>query len=665
MKLKGIGEKRLSELYEHGINDINDLVSYYPSKYIDYSNIQKFDPRSKELQSLHVKCSGLANMLFLPRFSSTKIPMTDISSNNNLLAVWYNQPYIKKQIKIGEEYLLYGKMSPTKYGEFVVQSYKVFSSEMLRPIPIYKPIGSIKSSAISTAIQDILSKNIFKSGIPENIERQFDLISINKAYNIVHHPTSISEISLAKKRIDIDTYVKLLSLKDLLNTKKEKPTKYVDWQDAFIEFKKMIPFTLTSSQENAISEIMTNMTSEYVMNRLLEGDVGCGKTIVALFAMYIAYLSGYQSVMIAPTEILATQHYNRAKALFGDKINICLITAKTPLKERKNIKNNLKNGKISLVFGTHSILSDEIEFKDLVLTITDEQHRFGVEQRNKLSNKSSFIDTLVMSATPIPRSLALTLYGDLNITTIQQKPYANAKRYTHIINTRKEKQLFEYIQKECINGKKVYIVCPAIYDENMQNDISNIEYLIKKLVKYEFFSQNLTVLHGKQNKKTQQESISLFISGEKPILLSTTIIEVGVDISGADTMVIYDADRFGLSTLHQLRGRVGRGENDSHIFCVLKDSASQSAIDRLEYFATHESGFDVAEYDFKNRGAGSILGTKQHGVSDFDMNLNFKDYEVAQNIFKEIKDSYSDTIRDITLDARQKYANIIDRVVLN
>ena len=666
MKLKGIGEKRLSELYEHGIDDIDSLVAYFPSKYIDYSHIDKLDPRSQAMQSLHVKCTGTPDSIFLARFNCTKAPMCDVSSNNNVLAVWYNQPYVKNQIQKDNEYLLYGKMSPKKFGEFVVQSYKKFDPTYLKPMPLYKPIGNLKSSPLSVAISDILDKTEFHSVIPAEIEKQFSLMSLNDAYKKVHKPSTMDDVGFGKSRIDIETYIKLLALKEILNTKVQKSTKYVDWKDTFTKFETFLPFKLTSEQEKVIQEIGNDMCSGYLMNRLLEGDVGSGKTVVAFFAMYLAHLSNQQSVMIAPTTILAQQHYDRAKNIFKNaNIEIALLTAKTSVKSRKNIINQLKNGEISILIGTHSILNDDIEFQNLSLAVTDEQHRFGVEQRNQLHNKSKNIDTLVMSATPIPRTLALTLYGDLNISVINQKPFANTKRYTHILKPKNEKDLYRYVQSECEKGKKVFLVCPTIYDENMQNDTTNIQNLLNKLIKMEYFAQNITIMHGKQNRDVQKEALDLFISGTKPILLSTTIIEVGIDIADADTMVIYDADKFGLSTLHQLRGRIGRGLCDSHLFCMVRDDITEMATSRLEYFATHESGFDVAEYDFKNRGAGSILGTKQHGVSDFDMNLNFKDYEVAQNIFNEIKESYSDTIRDITLDARQKYANIIDRVVLN
>lgn len=667
MKIAGFGEKRIAELAEYGISSVSALLSYFPNKYIDFSNLSKLDLKSKDVQSVRVVATGDAQCLFLPRFNSTKVPMKDVIGGSVFLAVWYNQPYIKKRIEKGKEYLLYGKMSPTKFGEFVVQSVKPFEESLLRPLAVYKPIGSIKTASIQTAVKDALVKTNIESVLDDTTEKKLGIIGLKEAYNMLHFPNNIQEVEIAKKRVDLDNYLKLFAVKDIILKKQKKQTQYLDFRLLKEEFESKLSFTLTSEQQKAIDEICTDMCSATIMNRLLEGDVGSGKTIVAFFALFVCAKSGYQGVLLAPTEILAKQHFERAKPLFEQfGIKVAYLCSKVKTTEKRQIIKDLENGEISILIGTHSVLGDDVVFKNLALSITDEQHRFGVEQRGKLSKKSTDLDTIVMSATPIPRSLSLVLFGDLNITTIKEKPFANAKRHTHIVPATKEKDMWKFVCEKMMNGQKVYVVCPTIYNEDMQSDISNIENISKKLQKIEYFAQNLTILHGKQKKEEQEQSLALFESGQKNLLLATTIVEVGVDVSGANILVVFSPDKFGLATLHQLRGRIGRGEQDGYCFCVVGLDVAQTAKDRLKYFSTHTDGFEIAEFDQKTRGSGNIFGTKQHGKTEFVSSFAFslESFEEAKQIYANLDFSIEQKQNLFDL-AKETYADIIKKVVLN
>ena len=640
-KLKGIGKKREESFFENDIFSCEDLTNYFPYKYYDFS---KTEPYADDGNVRLIKATAIDS----PKLVRARKNLSFVSCKMNdevghtFNAVWFNQTYIKSVLYLGINVYLYGKNSPNKKNTFNVlmmkkeEDVQKLGSSLL---PIYHSIDGIGQTSLHTAIEQALNEVEIKSIIPENILSKYNLMDLKNAYNSVHVPKDEQNIIKAKDRIEIENLLPVLATNEnqRIIGKDKRINNYKNITKLKGEFLSLLPFDLTADQNKAIDEIISDLSSATTMNRLLEGDVGSGKTIVALFAAFVAAKNNHQTAIIAPTEILAKQHFETAKKLFSKTdICVCVLTSSLAAQERREVLSKLKIKNNLIVIGTHSLLSNEICFNNLSLTVIDEQHRFGVEQRAALASKGTSVDTLVMSATPIPRSLALVVYGNLDISTLMSRPKI-ADIQTNIVIKSKQDDMWGFIKEKTQNNSKVFVICAKIDEENENNSI--LAYSAKNMFDYLctiFDKENVGLIHGKIKKETQNKIINDFKMGKIKVLVSTTIVEVGVD-TDSDIMVIATPERFGLATLHQLRGRIGRDGKKAFCFC-LADNLQGKSIDRIKFFKDNTDGFKIAEFDLKTRGAGSIYGTNQHGENDsLISNFSIEAYETAKQIFAELK----------------------------
>jgi ATP-dependent DNA helicase RecG len=553
---------------------------------------------------------------------------------------FFNQDHLMDKIKLNDSYYIFG-MIKFKYGkceminpeiEFVEKDYKAG-----KIMPIYSLTYNLTNNEITKIVKTALDTSFEKIEdiIPSSIKNRYKLISRKNAIKYLHFPQDSKTYTYAKKTIAFEKLlimqIGLISIKiKLVNDLFGIQMKDTELADLLLN---TLPFKLTNAQYRVISEIKEDMGKSKPMNRLVQGDVGSGKTIVAIYSMLIAVKSGFQSSMMAPTEILAMQHYETIKEYFeflNLKVNIAFLSGSTKAKQKINILNNLKNGNIDILIGTHALIEDNVEFKNIGLVVTDEQHRFGVRQRALLSNKGNNPDILVMTATPIPRTLALMIYGDLDISIIDEMPPGRQAIKTYVVKENQKVEMYNFIKDKVSEGNQAYIVAPLIEEsENMELDSAKE---IHKELETTFFSKfKLGLLYGSMKSSEKEKIINDFYKGEINILVSTTVIEVGVNVPNAVIMMILNSERFGLAQLHQLRGRVGRGKDQS--YCILvNESKSKKSKDRMNILAKTNDGFLVAEEDLKIRGPGDFFGTAQHGLSKYEVQNILSDVNVVQNV---------------------------------
>ena len=660
INLKGIGKKRLSQLNNEGIFSIEDLINYFPKKFYNFENIEGYD---EDGQNRLLLCKIVAEPKTV-RFKKTSYAISKVedSFGNIFSAVWYNQTYIKSVLHLNNEYYLYGRNSPKKTKTFVVALTRKKENIKEKYLPIYKKIGSFGSQNIANLIEQCFDYANFDSVIDGRIENEFGLFGLKKAYINVHKPTNIDDFEKSKIRIDIEKLVPL-AVKNLLQKTQillDNGKKYANLIGLYNDFAKILPFILTDEQKSVVNDIIDDLESKKTMNRLVQGEVGSGKTVVALFALYAAVKNGYQTAMIAPTEILAKQHYEKIKKLFfGQDIKIAYLSGKMSARDKRELCRQIKLGIVDIVIGTHSVISESVEFKNLGLAVIDEQHRFGVAQRAKMSAKGDNVDILLLSATPIPRTMAIVLYGDLNLSIIRNCPFKK-EISTNIVPKNKQLDMWKYIKEKTKYGSRVFVVCANIGDDEEDGSLSATN-VHKKLEKF-FGEENVALIHGKQSKEQIEKTMERFSSGQVSVLVSTTVVEVGVDVPEADIMVIVSPDKFGLATLHQLRGRVGRSGKESYCFC-LANELGFSAIERIKFFRDHDSGFDIAEYDYASRGSGDIYGTRQHGIaSNFAVNL--ANYDLARKIALKVLEDAELKEKALAI-AEQTYAKLCNEIVMN
>ena len=618
--IKGIGPKTLKTLENNNIKTINNLVEYYPYTFKEF---KYSDSLNEDKVIIKAIVETVPTVNFFKR-KLNKLFFKVMSFNRLMNVSIFNRAFLKNNIKIGNEITLIGK--------YDIKSNNFIASDIMFCVlpenglikPLYHPIGDITSTKIHNYINLALLDSSTLEYVPEYLKEKYKLINKDQALKEIHNPHNINTLKGAMNYLKYEEmFMFMLKMNFLKNNKdKQEGIKRTIDRNKVDDFIKKLPFTLTEDQLKCINDICNDLTNERRMNRLLQGDVGSGKTIVAIIALYINYLSGYQGVFMAPTEILANQHYKNVINAFKDfNISVALLTGSLKTKERKEILAKLENGDIDILIGTHALFSKDVIYKNLGLVVTDEQHRFGVNQRTSLNNKGINPDILYLSATPIPRTYAIILYGDMDISSIRVMPRAKRTIDTTLTTSKNIKSVLDIIYEELKNKHQIYIVAPLIDDEDESSD--SVVNLKEKFERAFSKVAKIEMLHGKMTTDEKDKVMCDFKNGKIDILISTTVIEVGVDVANATTMVIFDAYRFGLSQLHQLRGRIGRNELNNH--CIL---ISDRETERLKILTETDDGFKISEEDFKLRGAGDIFGLRQSGQIGFNLADETRDFNI-------------------------------------
>ena len=623
--IKGIGKKTIVELKNLGIYSVNDLVEHYPYKY----NLLKLNIIDEATDGENVIIEGIIASTSLLRRINPKlnILLFKINSSNKIINIAiYNRAFIKKNLLLGKIITVFGKWDEKRN---TITATNILFSKIIDNTyeSVYHLTSGINNKLMTKIINNaLLLKMSFDDYIPDYLNTKYKFISKDEAIKKIHNPKNEKDIKQARLKLIYEELFKLMFKMNYLKLKiksdNNKPKKNVD-KNIVDDFIRSLPFELTKDQLDAVKIIYEDLSSNHRMNRLLQGDVGSGKTIVGIIAAYITYLSGGQTALMAPTEILANQHFENIKnILIETNMKIELLTGNTKKKDRDVILEKLEKGQIDLIIGTHALLNEKLKFKNLSLVITDEQHRFGVNQRTLLNKKGENTDILYMSATPIPRTYALTLYGDMDITNIKTKPKGRKEIKTIIKEEKEIKDVLYLMLEEIKKGRQIYVVSPLI-EENETLDLKTVIELKEKMDVAFNNKVKTEILHGKLNKKDKDDIMNNFIKGETKILISTTVIEVGVDVKNATMIVVFNADRFGLATLHQLRGRIGRNEYDST--CILIGPKNN---ERLKVLNESSDGFYITEKDYEMRKEGDLFGVKQSGEMFFKIADLKRDYKI-------------------------------------
>ncbi len=643
--LKGVGETRAKTLAGQGIFSVGDLLRNYPRAYEDWNKLTTVRDAEPD-ENVCIK-AVIAERPTAVRINGGKILVkTAIADGTDYMSiVFFNNKYVKDQLKEDEEYLFFGKVTKDKYGAKTMLSPRFEKSpEKQRIRPVYKATSSLSSKTLERLTENALSeiKGNIRDFIPESIIKRYRLMPFEDALRTIHFPENEKELFLAKRRLIFEELLLLqlglLGEKSTGGSRTSEPLK----NDYSAEFFASLPFEATGAQKRAVAEATADMFKTKPMNRLLQGDVGSGKTVVAAALMYGAMKNGFQSALMAPTEVLANQHYKTLSGFFGDGVKIELLTGSVTAKNKRLIRERLENGESFIVVGTHAIIQNDVNFKNLGLVITDEQHRFGVGQRAELSAKGNNPHTLVMSATPIPRTLAMMIYGDLDISVLDELPKGRQPIKTYCVPTSYHERIYKFLRKNISQGRQCYIVCPLV-GESDSDLVPATEYY--DYLKSTYFTDcTLGLLHGQMKPKQKDEVMRRFYSGEIDLLVSTVVIEVGVDVPNATVMVIENAERFGLSQLHQLRGRIGRGTEEST--CVLlSDAQNDEAKERFEIMCKTSDGFEIAKKDLELRGPGDFFGSRQHGLPDMRVANLMTDTRILYEAQKTAKEIISGEIK--------------------
>ena len=646
--IKGVGPRALTLLSKIGINTVDDLVTHYPFRYefLVRGNLAETNDGD------HIIIDGkIESSPILVRFKAglNKMNFRLVTASGVVGVSIFNRAFLKSQLTVGTTVTVIGKFDKPK-NVITASEIKMESlSNKVKIEPVYHLTSGLTNKNMALYINMALlsqSKEIHDS-IPLKYQEKYNFSNKRLALNIVHNPPSKEKLKEAMIRLKYEELFEFMFKINYLKEENKKANsgiaRSID-ESKVDEFISHLPYELTKDQITVVNTIIKDLESPNRMNRLLQGDVGSGKTIVSFIAMYANYLSGYQSALMAPTEILATQHFSNLKDIFKDyNLNMALLTGSTPKKEKDLIYEELKNGDIDIIVGTHALIQDDVTYHNLGLVITDEQHRFGVNQRANLQNKGQKPDTLYMSATPIPRTYALTIYGDMDVSTIKTRPKGRKKIKT-VVKTNKEiKDVLEMMYEELKQGHQIYVIAPLI-EESENSDLTNVNDLKEKMTLAFGSKYKIDLVHGKMASAAKELIMNEFLQNKVQILISTTVIEVGVDVPNATMMVIFNAERFGLSTLHQLRGRVGRSELQSS--CIL---ISDNDTKRLEIMENTNDGFEISEEDFKLRGHGDLFGTKQSG----DMTFKIADLKADYKILLQAREDSLEYLLDKENDANK------------
>lgn len=635
--IKGVGPNRVQLLNKLGIFTLKDLITYYPRTYEDRSkpkNIAECANGDEVL--IEVIACGRVSDVRLKGKTMQKLLVRDETGSCNI--TWFNQSYLKNKFEIGKSYKFYGKII-NNFGKITMTS-PVFDEDEKnfntgKIIPLYPLTYQLSQNVLRRIVEAGLAEveGKLEETLPEYLLEEYGLDKINKATKYIHFPRELEDFEQARKRLVFEellsTQLALLTLKNSYCMEEEGISfdKNVKMSDVINQ----LPFQLTKAQIRVLEEIDNNMEAKTSMNRLLQGDVGSGKTVVAMCAAYKAVRCGYQVAIMAPTAILATQHLENFQNLLEQLHIKCeLLISSITKKKKEELLERLANGDIDILIGTHAIIEENVVFKNLGLVVTDEQHRFGVKQRTKIAEKGKNPDVLVMTATPIPRTLALILYGDLDISIIDELPPNRKKIETFAVGTKMTERVNGFIEQQIQAGRQAYIVCPLV-EENEELDLKSVEELYENYQKKVFPQYKVECIHGKMRPKQKDEIMERFKTKQIDILISTTVIEVGVDVPNSNIMVIENAERFGLAQLHQLRGRVGRGDYQS--YCVLKyEGKSETVKERMKVMCSTNDGFIISEKDLELRGSGDFFGTMQHGLPEFKIANLFEDMPILKSV---------------------------------
>ena len=645
-KVKGIGPKSLTLLHEMGIYTVDDLVTHYPFRYEVLKRSSLKDATEDEKIIIDGKVESVPILL---RFKAnlTKLDFRLVTTEGVVGVSVFNRAFLKPNLTIGTNVIVIGKFDRKK--NVITASEIKFDSlnSQAKIEPVYHLTNGLTNKQISTYINTaiMLNKEGIVDNIPEHYQELYKFSNKRTALNIVHNPPSMEKLKEASTRLKYEELFEFMFKINYLNEEKKKKENGIKrnvTKEEVESFLQSLPFELTSDQKKAMEEIRVDMNASTKMNRLLQGDVGSGKTIVAILAIYMNYLSGYQSALMAPTEILAIQHYHNIRELFRDTpIQVELLTGSTTKKEKELIYQELESGRAHVVVGTHALIQEEVKYANLGLVITDEQHRFGVNQRANLKNKGISPDVLYMSATPIPRTYALTIYGDMDVSVIKEMPKGRLPVTTIVRKEEEMTDVLERMYEQLKQGHQIYVIAPLI-EETENSDLTNVLALKDKMNLAFGSKYKIDIVHGKMASGAKELIMNEFKQGTINILISTTVVEVGVDVPNASMIVIFNAERFGLSTLHQLRGRVGRGAIQS--YCIL---ISNSDTKRLEVMEKTNDGFEISEEDFKLRGHGDLFGTKQSGDMSFKMASLSQDYKILVQAKKDSLEYLLDTSKNL------------------
>ncbi|MBP2626463.1 MAG: ATP-dependent helicase RecG [Firmicutes bacterium] len=644
--IKGVGPNKANLLNKLGIFTVGDVLEHYPRRYEDRSQIKMINALiDGQMETFKGKVMGIVESKPRQGLKITKISVSDCTGVAQL--VWFNQPHVKKKYQPGMEVIVSGKVKIFYQVEILSPEIEVLNgSEILdtgRIIPIYAASENINQRFLRTIVSQVLNDHQDICEILSNkIVNQYSLFDRRLAFENIHFPQNMEMLERARKRLVFEELYLLQC--SLLFLKKQHRSNYKGIKHGVdgslsVQAQSQLPFTLTDDQQKVLSEVKCDMEDVTAMQRLIQGDVGSGKTVIAALALVKTVENGYQGAMMVPTEILAEQHYKTLSELFVPLgISVSMLTGKLTRGVREQVLKNLKDGLVDVVIGTHALIQDAVEFKYLGLVVTDEQHRFGVRQRGILQEKGNTPDVLVMTATPIPRTMALTVYGDLDVSSIRQLPPGRKPIRTFVRGSERRQLVYKFIVDEVKNGRQAYVVCPLVEESEKINAQSAVE-LYEQLVQTDLKDISCGLVHGKMKTADKEAVMSAFYSGEIKVLVATTVIEVGVNVPNATVMVIEGAERFGLAQLHQLRGRIGRGDYQS--YCILcSDNKNPETQQRLTIMTKTNDGFILAEEDLKLRGPGQFFGTRQHGLPD----LKIADIISDLSIFMEAKSAAEQTI---------------------
>ncbi len=656
--IKGLGPKTIETLKNININNMEDLVYYYPYRHeiVRLNDIKE----AKDKDNVVIECI-VDSVPLTRRFRAnmTSLTFRAMSSKKMIAVMIFNRAFLKSQIRPGSIVTVIGKYDALK-NTVIASDIKFERLQTGSIIPVYHLTTGLTSKALKKYIDEALTKfDNYIDYVPDYLNERYNLISKKSAVNLIHNPKNEDEVKKALIKLKYEELFQFMfKINYLKEVNKESKIGYlrnVDPEDVN-EFIRSLPFELTADQDTAIEEIYKDMTSSKRMNRMLQGDVGSGKTIVSVIAAYINYLGKYQTALMAPTEVLAYQHYESIKnILSGTNIRVDILSGSMKKKEKDEVAEKLKDGKIDFIIGTHALLSDNVVFKNLGLVITDEQHRFGVNQRASLKNKGLLPDVLYMSATPIPRTFALTIYGDMDISNIKTKPKGRKEIKTIIKSEKELVQVYDMMKNEIDNHHQVYIVSPLIEDSEVM-DLTTVNEIKRNIELYFNKTVKSAILHGKLSKTDKDKIMDDFKNGKIDVLISTTVIEVGIDVKNATMMIIYDAERFGLATLHQLRGRVGRNEYDCT--CIL---IGDESCERLKVLCESNDGFYITEKDYEMRGEGDLFGVKQSGDMSFKIANLHEDMKILLQARDDSKEFFNQN-KDNNFENYKEYAKIINEL---